>query len=184
MNKSQIAKAMKPMGGIKCKTENEAKKLLSILRTLGWTWCSGRELGADTYWDSSYGGTYYIAYNSEDYENKGITRGNANFNDYSLMDFNLNTKENNMKDQNPLPRDVKQVFIREKDRAVTVELTNGTKGTSICSKYDTFDPYVGYTIAYDKAKNAGRYQLKKSLDSCVKSAAKKGYKVAIMQNRQ
>lgn len=95
--------------------------------------------------------------------------------------------KNMPKSNQKLPKDVAQVFIDEKNNAVTVELSNGNKATAKCSQGDTFDAYVGFCIAYNKVKfggkNGGVYDIKKMFDSCMKSANKKGYKVAILKNR-
>ena len=82
------------------------------------------------------------------------------------------------KNQNILPKDVRRVIIN--NRSVTVILTNDNKGTSNCSEVDEFDPYVGFCIAYYKAKNKKNYELKKALKGCIENAMKKGYKQAIL----
>ena len=79
-----------------------------------------------------------------------------------------------------LPYDVEKVFIQ--DKSVTVLLKNGKKGTSTCSSDDTFDPYVGFTIAYYRAKQSKSFRLKQALKGCVENAKKKGYKQAILNN--
>jgi hypothetical protein len=85
------------------------------------------------------------------------------------------------KNQNILPKDVQRVIIN--NRSVTVILTNNNKGTSSCSEADEFDPYVGFCIAYYKAKNKKNYELKKALNGCVDNAKKKGYKQAILNGK-
>jgi len=79
-----------------------------------------------------------------------------------------------------LPHDIKRVIVQNK--AVIVILRNGDKGISTCSQDDTFDPYVGFTIAYYKAKQSKNYKLKQALNRCVENAKKKGYKQAILNN--
>lgn len=83
-------------------------------------------------------------------------------------------------ENNILPYDVEKVFIQ--DKSVTVLLRNGKKGNSICSSDDTFDPYVGFTIAYYRAKQSKSFRLKQALKGCVENAKKKGYKQAILNN--
>jgi hypothetical protein len=82
---------------------------------------------------------------------------------------------------NQLPSDVKKLIIHK--RNVTVVLTNGDKATSKCSRKDTFDPYVGFCIAYYKCKHDGNHKFKKALDTCIASAKRKGYAQAIWNNR-
>jgi hypothetical protein len=79
-----------------------------------------------------------------------------------------------------LPYDVEKVIIQ--DKSVTVLLRNGKKGNSTCSENDTFDPYVGFTIAYYKARQNKNFRLKQALKGCVENAKKKGYKQAILNN--
>lgn len=81
---------------------------------------------------------------------------------------------------NSLPSDVKEVIIN--DTTVIVELTDGTKGIAKCGCMDTFDPYVGFCIAYYKTKNNKNFELKTKLQSCIENANKRGYKVAILKN--
>lgn len=81
-----------------------------------------------------------------------------------------------------MPKDVKRVIIRK--RNVTVELTDGKKGTAKCDEIDAFDPYVGFCIAYFKAHNKGNHRLKQALCACIQRADKKGYKNAILNNRE
>jgi hypothetical protein len=79
-----------------------------------------------------------------------------------------------------LPSDVKDVIIN--DNSVIVNLTNGKKGVSTQSPEDHFDPFVGFCIAYYKAKNIKVFRLKEALDGCDSAARKKGYKQAILKN--
>lgn len=79
-----------------------------------------------------------------------------------------------------MPKDVKNVIIH--DNTVIVNLFNGQKGISKCSRKDEFDCFTGLCIAYYKAKNSKSFKLKEVLDSCVKSANKKGYDKAILKN--
>ena len=79
-----------------------------------------------------------------------------------------------------LPEDVDKVVI--KDTTVIVYLFNGNKGKSSCDYMDVFDPYVGFVLAYYKAKNAKNFELKRVLKSCIDSARRKGYKQAILKN--
>jgi hypothetical protein len=79
-----------------------------------------------------------------------------------------------------LPSDVKEVIIN--DTTVIVELIGGAKGVAKCGHMDLFDPYVGFCIAYYKAKNGKNFELKTRLESCIESANKKGYKTAILKN--
>lgn len=84
----------------------------------------------------------------------------------------------NHESKNNLPYDVKKVIMR--DGKVVVVLRNGSKGVSNCSYNDEYDPYVGFCIAYYKAKNNKNFELKKTLKGCVENAKKKGYKQAIL----
>ena len=79
-----------------------------------------------------------------------------------------------------LPNDVKNVIISK--NAVIVNLKNGCKGISKCSRNDEFDTYTGFVVAYYKAKNSKSFKLKEVLDSCVRSANEKGYHNAILKN--
>jgi len=79
-----------------------------------------------------------------------------------------------------LPLDVKNVIISK--NAVIVNLKNGCKGISKCSRNDEFDTYTGFVVAYYKAKNSKSFKLKEVLDSCVRSANEKGYHNAILKN--
>ena len=79
-----------------------------------------------------------------------------------------------------LPSDVKEVIIN--DTIVVVELIGGAKGVAKCGHMDLFDPYVGFCIAYYKAKYGKNFELKERLQSCIDSANKKGYKTAILKN--
>lgn len=79
-----------------------------------------------------------------------------------------------------LPNDVKSVIIHK--NTVIVNLHNGCKGISKCSCKDEFDVYMGFTIAYYKAKNSKSFKLKQVLDDCLQSAIKKGYDKAILKN--
>jgi len=79
-----------------------------------------------------------------------------------------------------LPSDVKEVIIN--DTIVVVELIGGAKGVAKCGHMDLFDPYVGFCIAYYKAKYGKNFELKMRLESCIESANKKGYKTAILKN--
>jgi len=80
-----------------------------------------------------------------------------------------------------LPYDVDKVYIQ--DKSVTVLLKNGKKGNSTCFENDVFDPYVGFVIAYYKAKQSKNFRLKQALKGCVANAKKKGYAQAILLNR-
>jgi len=79
-----------------------------------------------------------------------------------------------------MPSDVKNVIINK--NTVIVNLKNGCKGISKCSRNDEFDNFIGFTIAYYKAKNSKSFKLKEVLDSCVQSANEKGYRNAILKN--
>ena len=81
---------------------------------------------------------------------------------------------------NFLPSDVQDVIIN--NNTVIVNLKDGRKGISKCSKEDIFDTYSGFVNAYYRAKHDHIFDLKKVLDNCVKSANKKGYKQAILKN--
>lgn len=80
-----------------------------------------------------------------------------------------------------MPADVKRVIIH--GEVVVVELTTGKKGVGKCDRNDTFDPYVGFCIAYYKAKNKSNYKLKTALELCIERAYMKGYKHAILNNK-
>lgn len=79
-----------------------------------------------------------------------------------------------------LPNDVDKVVI--KGNTVAVKLTDGKTGTAKCDTQDEFSTFTGFTLAYYKAKNKKCFDLKSALDNCVKSAARKGYKQAILRN--
>lgn len=79
-----------------------------------------------------------------------------------------------------LPTDVDRVIIN--GTTVIVYLRDGSKGKAHCDYMDTFDPYVGFVLAYHKCKNGKNGSLKNVLDSCIKSAKRKGYKQAILKN--
>lgn len=79
-----------------------------------------------------------------------------------------------------MPWDVKNVIISK--NTVIVNLKNGCKGISKCSRNDEFDNFTGFTIAYYKAKNSKSFKLKEVLNSCVQSANEKGYRNAILKN--
>lgn len=85
------------------------------------------------------------------------------------------------KTNNFLPDDVESVIIN--NRNVIVILTDGRKGVSKALDTDTFDEFTGFAIAYYKAKNQRVFELKKILHNCVESAKKKGYKQAILKNK-
>jgi hypothetical protein len=79
-----------------------------------------------------------------------------------------------------LPADVQNVMVN--GTTVIVTLTDGIKGVAKCGYMDEFDPYVGFVLAYHKCKNGKNGSLKKVLEGCIKSADKKGYKLAILKN--
>jgi hypothetical protein len=79
-----------------------------------------------------------------------------------------------------LPNDVQQVVFNSGN--VVVYLTNGNKGVAQLGEHDVYDPYIGFIIAYYKSKNGRNFELKKTLESCVMSATRKGYKQAILKN--
>jgi hypothetical protein len=79
-----------------------------------------------------------------------------------------------------LPSDVKQVIFNNKNTVVI--LNNGIKGVAKCSPADEFDPYVGFVLAYYKAKNKKNHKLHEIFDSCITTANKKGYAQAILKN--
>jgi hypothetical protein len=79
-----------------------------------------------------------------------------------------------------LPSDVEKVIIN--GATVVVYLRDKSKGNANCAYMDVFDPYVGFVLAYYKAKNNKNFALKKVLKSCVDSAQRKGYKQAILKN--
>lgn len=79
-----------------------------------------------------------------------------------------------------LPSDVKQVIFNEKNTVVM--LNNGKKGVAKCSPADEFDPYIGYCIALNKARNKKTHNLHEIFNSCIASAQKKGYAQAILKN--
>ena len=93
-------------------------------------------------------------------------------------DILKNSKDNSK--NNSLPNDVKSVIINNNN--VVVSLKNGKKGVAVKSSEDNFDPFVGFCIAYYKAKNTRVFNLKKSLGNCINSAKKKGYKQSILKN--
>lgn len=79
-----------------------------------------------------------------------------------------------------VPSDVRDVII--KDNTVVVNLIDGRKGVAKAYAEDNFDPFVGFSIAYFKAKNKKVYHVKKALDGCVNAAKKRGYSHAILKN--
>jgi hypothetical protein len=79
-----------------------------------------------------------------------------------------------------LPVDVDRVIIN--GTTVIVYLRDGNKGKANCDYMDTFDPYVGFVLAYYKSKNGKNFELKNVFKSCVESAQKKGYRQAILKN--
>jgi hypothetical protein len=81
---------------------------------------------------------------------------------------------------NSLPKDVEKVVIN--GTTVVVYLQDGSKGKANCDYMDAFDPYVGFVLAYYKAKNGKNFALKGVLKSCIDSAQRKGYKQAILKN--
>lgn len=79
-----------------------------------------------------------------------------------------------------LPSDVKSVVIN--NTTVIVYLCDGRKGKANCGYMDTFDPYVGFVLAYHRCKHNKNFELKNVLKSCIDSAQRKGYKQAILKN--
>lgn len=79
-----------------------------------------------------------------------------------------------------LPPDVDRVVIR--DTMVIVYLRDGSRGKANCDYMDTFDPYVGFVMAYYKAKNGKNFELKNVLKSCIENAKRKDYKQAVLKN--
>lgn len=98
----------------------------------------------------------------------------------SMLKFQISCKNKKEQRVDSLPVDVKNVIINGK--TVIVTLLNDSKGVSKCGFGDTFDPYVGFVLAYYKAKKDRNGSLKKVLDSCISSAKRKGYKQAILKN--
>ena len=47
--------------------------------------------------------------------------------------------------------DIERTHFDDEKRKVTVVLRNGNVGRSVCSPEDTYDPYVGFAIAYARA---------------------------------
>jgi hypothetical protein len=79
-----------------------------------------------------------------------------------------------------LPSDVDHVVIN--GTTVIVYLCDGNKGKANCDYMDAFDPYVGFVLAYYKAKNNKNFALKSVFKSCIDAAQRKGYKQAILKN--
>ena len=42
---------------------------------------------------------------------------------------------------------IKDIYVNEKKRVVTVKYTDGTVSQATCDKDDTFDPYIGTCVA-------------------------------------
>ena len=68
---------------------------------------------------------------------------------------------------------IKTVHINEKKKIVTVVLTNGNKGISRCTDPDTFDPYVGFSVALTYALFPSRTSAVKFVDKCIDKSEKK-----------
>lgn len=79
-----------------------------------------------------------------------------------------------------LPSDIKSIIL-DKD-TVIVNLKHSGKGVSKCSNNDEFDNFIGFIIAYYKAKNSKSFKLKQVLDLCVQSVNERGYDKAILKN--
>jgi|ERR1035437_2086972 hypothetical protein len=118
--------------------------------------------------------------NSENYVIDSISNSIGGLEKYTITNF-IQPIWVDASQKKLLPSDVNKVIIN--NRNVTVILTNKDKGTSVCDKKDTFDPYVGFCIAYYKAKNKSNFKLKTALQGCILNADKKGYKQAILNNR-
>lgn len=101
-------------------------------------------------------------------------------NTYIFAKFELIKEDKKSIKHNFLPSDVQDVIIN--NNTVIVNLKDGRKGISKCSKEDIFDTYSGFVNAYYRAKNDHIFDLKNVLNNCVKSANKKGYKQAILKN--
>jgi hypothetical protein len=102
------------------------------------------------------------------------------FNVKALHDLMVKAAYGSISDVDYLPADVEKVIMN--GYAVVVYLMNGNKGVSQCDDVDTYDPYVGFCIAYYRAKYGKNYELKNTLKSCIESAKRKGYKIAVLKN--
>ena len=94
-----------------------------------------------------------------------------------LIDKKQNEINNNNRDF--IPDDVEKIIMNKKN--VTVILKNGNKSSAKIADKDDYDEFVGFSIAYYKAKNDKVFKLKQVLHNCRLNAEKKGYKQAILK---
>ena len=74
---------------------------------------------------------------------------------------------------NPLSAELEKTFIDEEKGKVTVILKNGNIGRAACSPEDTFDPYVGFAVAYARAVAGSNSKFKNLVDGKLALIAKK-----------
>lgn len=80
-----------------------------------------------------------------------------------------------------LPPDVQKVIMT--NDTVVVTLHDGSKGVAHCMEGDTMDNFVGFCVAYFKAKSKCPFEVKRSLNKCADSAKRKSYRQAVLINR-
>lgn len=61
--------------------------------------------------------------------------------------------------------DIQKVYFSEEKGSVTVILRNGNEGKAKCSPEDTYDPYVGFAVAYARAVAGSTTKLRKYIDT-------------------
>ena len=74
---------------------------------------------------------------------------------------------------NPLSAELEKTFIDQEKGKVTVILKNGNIGRAACSPEDTFDPYVGFAVAYARAVAGSNSKFKNLVDGKLALIAKK-----------
>lgn len=74
---------------------------------------------------------------------------------------------------NPLSAELEKTFIDQEKGKVTVILKNGNIGRATCSPEDTFDPYVGFAVAYARAVAGSNSKFKNLVDGKLALIAKK-----------
>ena len=74
---------------------------------------------------------------------------------------------------NPLSAELEKTFIDQEKGKVTVILKNGNIGRAACSPEDTFDPYVGFAVAYARAVAGSNSKFKNLVDGKLALITKK-----------
>jgi predicted transposase YbfD/YdcC len=75
---------------------------------------------------------------------------------------------------------VKSSYISTEKKTAVVELQDGKRGKCSCSSEDTFDPFVGFCLAYVSAITQNKKTLKQVITNKFKYSLDKGHKHCII----